>query len=50
MYFTLPEPEFVNVKGGQESIPPALVAWRAITITLFVVPASQDGGIDSWAP
>ncbi len=37
------EPEFVNVEGAQESIPPAYV-------TLFVVPARQAtkaGGIDS---
>jgi len=36
------EPEFLNVYGAQESspqesIPPASVAWRAGTITLFVV-------------
>jgi hypothetical protein len=33
-----PEPEF---EGAQESIPPAYVAWRAGTITLFDVPARQ---------
>ncbi len=35
------EPEFVNVSGAQESIPPAYVAWLAGTITLFVIPARQ---------
>jgi hypothetical protein len=35
------ELEFVNVKGAQESIPPAYVAWWSGTITLFVVPARQ---------
>ncbi len=35
-----PEPEFVNFQGidFKESIPPAYVAWRAGTTTLFVVP------------
>jgi hypothetical protein len=37
-----PEPVFVNVYGAQESIPtksipPAYVAWRAGTITLFLL-------------
>jgi hypothetical protein len=32
-----PEPEFVNVYGAQESIPPAYVAWRAGTSNRFVV-------------
>jgi hypothetical protein len=31
---------------AQESIPPAYVAWRPGTITLFVVPARPAGGID----
>jgi hypothetical protein len=47
------EPEFVNVWRSQESFPPAYVAWRVGTRTLFVVPARQDtpaGEIDSWAP
>jgi hypothetical protein len=51
------EPEFLNVKGAQESIPPAYVAWRAGMITLLVVPLARlyTGwknrflGIDSWA-
>jgi len=42
-----PGPEFVNVEGAQESIPPAYVAWRAGTITLFGLTARQAGGIDS---
>ncbi len=36
-----PEPEFVNVYGAQESIPPVYEARRASTITLFVAPALQ---------
>jgi hypothetical protein len=36
-----PEPEFVNVEGAQESIPPAYVALQADTTTLFDVPVSQ---------
>jgi hypothetical protein len=36
------DPEFVNVQGAQESIPPAYLAWRAGTITPFVVPACQE--------
>ncbi len=34
---TKTEPEFVNVKGAQESIPPAYVAWWAGTTTLFLL-------------
>ncbi len=37
---------------SKKSIPPAYVAWRVGTITLFVVPARQATkaeGIDSWA-
>jgi hypothetical protein len=26
-----PEPEFENVQGTQESIPPVYVAWQALT-------------------
>jgi hypothetical protein len=35
------EPEFVKLKGAQESIPPTCVAWRAGTTDRVVVPASQ---------
>jgi hypothetical protein len=28
---------FLNVKGAQESIPPAYVAWRACTTILFLL-------------
>jgi hypothetical protein len=35
------EPEFVNVQGAQESIPPANVAWRADTSNRVVVPDRQ---------
>jgi hypothetical protein len=31
------EPEFLNFYGAQESIPPAYVAWRAGTTTLFLL-------------
>jgi hypothetical protein len=31
------EPVFLNVYGAQELIPPAYVAWRARTITLFLL-------------
>jgi hypothetical protein len=31
------EPEILNLKGDQESIPPAYVAWRACTIILFLL-------------
>jgi hypothetical protein len=49
---TRSEPEFVNVKGAQKSIPKESIpladeAWRAGIITLFVVPARQVLGIDS---
>ncbi len=36
----------MNIK---KSIPPAYVAWRAGTLTLFVVLAHQSDGIYSWA-
>jgi hypothetical protein len=39
-----PEPEFVNVLGVQESIPPAYVAWRAGPSERVIVPASQVAG------
>jgi hypothetical protein len=35
------EPEFENVKGAQESVPPAYVVYLAGSRTLFVVPARQ---------
>ncbi len=35
--FTPPEPEFINFYGVHESIPPAYVAWRAGTTTLFII-------------
>ncbi len=38
-----PEPEFVNVQGAQELIPPAYVAWQAGTSNRFVVPDRQAG-------
>ncbi len=48
------EPEFVNVYGAPESIPPANVAWRAGgTANKVILPArqaTQAGGINSWAP
>jgi hypothetical protein len=44
------DPEFLNVRGAQESIPtskesipPAYVAWRAGTSNRVVVPARQAG-------
>jgi hypothetical protein len=43
---------FVNVEGAQESIPPAYVAWRAGTTTLYVVPVRRRNRfieIYSWA-
>ncbi len=44
MFITIQaEPEFVNVYGAQESIPPANVAWRAGTSNWVVVPAHQSG-------
>ncbi len=33
------EPVFLNAYGAQESIPPAYVAWRTGTITLFLLGA-----------
>jgi hypothetical protein len=36
MFAWLQEPEFVNVQGAQESIPPAYVAWRAGTTTQLI--------------
>ena len=45
------EPEFENVKGAQESVPPAYVVYLAGSRTLFVVPARQatkTSGIDSF--
>jgi hypothetical protein len=36
-------PEFVNVYGAQESIPPAYVAWRTGASNRVVVPARQAG-------
>jgi hypothetical protein len=44
-----PEPEFVNVYGVQETIPPASVASRDVTSNRVVVPINQLG-IDSWDP
>jgi hypothetical protein len=35
------EPEFVNVYGAQELIPPAYVDWRGGTSNRVVVPARQ---------
>ncbi len=41
VFLICPEPEFINVWGAQESIPPAY-AWRTGTMmTLYVVPAGQ---------
>ncbi len=37
------QPDFVNVKGALESIPPAYVAMRACTSNGVVVPARQAG-------
>ncbi len=37
------EPEFVNLKGAQESIPATYVAWRAGTSKRVVVPARKAG-------
>ncbi len=37
------EPEFVNVQGAEESIPPGYVAWRVGTFKRVVVPAIQAG-------
>jgi hypothetical protein len=40
---TTAEPVFVNVYGGQESIPQAHEAWRAGTTNRVVVPVCQAG-------
>ncbi len=43
-YWKCPEPVFVNRRPGIDSeglIPPAFVAWRVGTTTLFVVPARK---------
>jgi hypothetical protein len=37
LYFAKTEPEFLNLYGAQESIPPGYVAWRAGTTTLFLL-------------
>jgi hypothetical protein len=37
------ESVFVNVYEAQESIPPAYVAWWAVTTNRVVVPARQAG-------
>jgi hypothetical protein len=37
LYISRPETVFLNFQGAQESIPPAYVAWRAGTTTLFLL-------------
>jgi hypothetical protein len=39
-----PEPEFLNVVGGQESIPGLLKIWKIEFVNLL-----RRSGIDSWA-
>ncbi len=36
------ETVFLTFKGAQESIPPAYVAWKADTTTLFLLGSQQE--------